>query len=333
MAEKKKTDNLNLVIEQIKKQTKDPNAIMRLGDGKKLIKNIDVISTGSISLNTALGIGGLPKGRIVEIYGPESSGKTTLTLHAIAEAQKSKGTAAFIDVEHALDPKYAKNLGVDINNLLISQPDDGEQALEIAEALIKSGELDILIIDSVAALVPKAELDGEMGDSHMGLHARLMSQAMRKLTAIVSKSKTCVIFINQIRHKIGIMFGNPEVTTGGNALKFYSSLRLEIRRKGQLKDGERVIGNRTIVKVAKNKLAPPFTKVEFDILYGQGISYEGDLIENALNGDIFLQSGSWFSYENEKIAQGRENLRLLLRENIKLRKSVESKVKSYLGIK
>ena len=333
MAEKKKTDNLNLVIEQIKKQTKDPNAIMRLGDGKKLIKNIDVISTGSISLNTALGIGGLPKGRIVEIYGPESSGKTTLTLHAIAEAQKSKGTAAFIDVEHALDPLYAKNLGVDINNLLISQPDDGEQALEIAEALIKSGELDILIIDSVAALVPKAELDGEMGDSHMGLHARLMSQAMRKLTAIVSKSKTCVIFINQIRHKIGIMFGNPEVTTGGNALKFYSSLRLEIRRKGQLKDGERIIGNRTIVKVAKNKLAPPFTKVEFDILYGQGISYEGDLIENALNGDIFLQSGSWFSYENEKIAQGRENLRLLLRENIKLRKSVESKVKSFLGIK
>jgi recombination protein RecA len=332
MSGKNKSYNLNLVIEQIKKQTKDPNAIMRLGDGKKLIKNIDVISTGSISLNTALGIGGLPKGRIVEIYGPESSGKTTLTLHAIAEAQKNKGTAAFIDVEHALDPKYAKNLGVDVNNLLISQPDDGEQALEIAEALIKSGELDILIIDSVAALVPKAELDGEMGDSHMGLHARLMSQAMRKLTAIVSKSKTCVIFINQIRHKIGIMFGNPETTTGGNALKFYSSLRLEIRRKGQLKDGERVIGNRTIVKVAKNKLAPPFTKVEFDILYGRGISYEGDLIENALNGDILLQSGSWFSYENEKIAQGRENLRLLLRENDKLRKSVESKVKAYLGI-
>ena len=332
MSGKNKSDNLNLVIEQIKKQTKDPNAIMRLGDGKKLIKNIDVISTGSISLNTALGIGGLPKGRIVEIYGPESSGKTTLTLHAIAEAQKNKGTAAFIDVEHALDPNYAKNLGVDINNLLISQPDAGEQALEIAEALIKSGELDILIIDSVAALVPKAELDGEMGDSHMGLHARLMSQAMRKLTAIVSKSKTCVIFINQIRHKIGIMFGNPETTTGGNALKFYSSLRLEIRRKGQLKDGERVIGNRTIVKVAKNKLAPPFTKVEFDILYGMGISYEGDLIENALNGDILLQSGSWFSYENEKIAQGRENLRLLLRENDKLRKSVESKVKAYLGI-
>ncbi|MAV92743.1 MAG: recombinase RecA [Candidatus Marinimicrobia bacterium] len=332
MAEKKKTDNLNLVIEQIKKQTKDPNAIMRLGDSKKNIKNIEVISTGSISLNTALGIGGLPKGRIVEIYGPESSGKTTLTLHCIAEAQKNKGTAAFIDVEHALDPTYAKNLGVDTNNLLISQPDDGEQALEIAETLIRSGELDILVIDSVAALVPKAELDGEMGDSHMGLHARLMSQAMRKLTGIVSKSKTCVIFINQIRHKIGIMFGSPETTTGGNALKFYSSLRLEIRRKGQLKDGERVIGNRTIVKVAKNKLAPPFTKVEFDIIYGLGISYEGDLIENALSGDILVQSGSWFSYENEKVAQGRENLRLLLKENKTLRKSIESKVKKYLGI-
>jgi len=327
-----KKNNLNLVIEQIKKQTKDPNAIMRLGDGKKLIKNVEVISSGSISLNTALGIGGLPKGRIVEIYGPESSGKTTLTLHVIAEAQKTKGTAAFIDVEHALDPAYAKNLGVDINNLLISQPDDGEQALEIAEALIRSGELDVLVIDSVAALVPKAELDGEMGDSHMGLHARLMSQAMRKLTAIVSKSKTCVIFINQIRHKIGIMFGNPETTTGGNALKFYSSLRLEIRRRGQIKDGERVIGNRTVVKVAKNKLAPPFTKVEFDILYGQGISYEGDLIENALSGDILLQSGSWFSYDNEKIAQGRENLRLLLKENKKLRSSIEKKVKLFLDI-
>ena len=332
MADKKKNDNLNLVIEQIKKQTKDPNAIMRLGDSKKNIKNIDVISTGSISLNTALGIGGLPKGRIVEIYGPESSGKTTLTLHCIAEAQKNKGTAAFIDVEHALDPAYAKNLGVDTNNLLISQPDDGEQALEIAETLIRSGELDILVIDSVAALVPKAELDGEMGDSHMGLHARLMSQAMRKLTGIVSKSKTCVVFINQIRHKIGIMFGSPETTTGGNALKFYSSLRLEIRRKAQIKDGERVVGNRTIVKVAKNKLAPPFTKVEFDIIYGFGISYEGDLIENALLGDILLQSGSWFSYDNEKIAQGRENLRLLLKENLTLRKSIESKVKKYLGI-
>tara|TARA_B100001750_G_C15384939_1_gene534392 strand:- start:43 stop:1038 length:996 start_codon:yes stop_codon:yes gene_type:complete len=326
-----KNKSLDLVIEKIKKQTKDPNAIMRLGDKKALDKNIEVISTGSLSLDTAIGIGGVPKGRIVEIYGPESSGKTTLTLHIVAEAQKNGGTAAFIDVEHALDPMYAKNLGVDTDNLYLSQPDDGEQALEITEALIKSGELDVVVIDSVAALVPKAELEGLMGDSHMGLQARLMSQAMRKLTGIVSKSKTCVIFINQIRHKIGIMFGNPETTTGGNALKFYSSLRLEIRRRSQIKDGERVIGNRTIVKVAKNKLAPPFTKVEFDILYGFGISYEGDLIENALKGDILNQAGSWFSYENEKIAQGRENLRVILRENEKLRTSLEEKVRLYLG--
>ena len=301
-----KSKNLDLVIEKIKKQTKDPNAIMKLGDRKKINKNIEVISTGSLALDTALGIGGVPKGRIVEIYGPESSGKTTLTLHIIAESQKTGGTAAFIDVEHALDPVYAKNLGVDTNNLYLSQPDDGEQALEITEALIKSGELDVIIIDSVAALVPKAELDGLMGDSHMGLHARLMSQAMRKLTGIVSKSNTCVIFINQIRHKIGVMFGSPETTTGGNALKFYSSLRLEIRRRSQLKDGDTVVGNRTVVKVSKNKLAPPFTKVEFDILYGQGISYEGDLIEHAINGDIIIQSGSWFSYKNDKIAQDKK---------------------------
>ena len=329
-SESKKSKALELAISQIDRQF-GKGSIMRLGE-EHVPSNENSVSTGCLSLDVALGVGGVPKGRIIEIYGPESSGKTTLTLHVIAEAQKTKGTAAFIDVEHALDPAYAKNLGVDINNLLISQPDDGEQALEIAEALIRSGELDVLVIDSVAALVPKAELDGEMGDSHMGLHARLMSQAMRKLTAIVSKSKTCVIFINQIRHKIGIMFGNPETTTGGNALKFYSSLRLEIRRKGQIKDGERVIGNRTIVKVAKNKLAPPFTKVEFDILYGQGISYEGDLIENALNGDILLQSGSWFSYDNEKVAQGRENLRLLLKENKTLRKSIEDKVKLFLDI-
>ena len=326
-----KNKSLDLVIEKIKKQTKDPNAIMRLGDKKALDKNIEVISTGSLSLDTAIGIGGVPKGRIVEIYGPESSGKTTLTLHIVAEAQKTGGTAAFIDVEHALDPTYAKNLGVDTDNLYLSQPDDGEQALEITEALIKSGELDVIVVDSVAALVPKAELEGLMGDSHMGLQARLMSQAMRKLTGIVSKSKTCVIFINQIRHKIGIMFGNPETTTGGNALKFYSSLRLEIRRRSQIKDGERVIGNRTVVKVAKNKLAPPFTKVEFDILYGLGISYEGDLIENAIKGDILNQAGSWFSYENEKVAQGRENLRTILRENDKLRNSLEEKVRLYLG--
>ena len=323
--------NLDLVIEKIKKQTKDPNAIMRLGDTKKLNQNIDVISTGSLSLDTATGIGGVPKGRIVEIYGPESSGKTTLTLHIIAESQKKGGTAAFIDVEHALDPVYAKKLGVDTSNLYLSQPDDGEQALEITEALIKSGELDVIVIDSVAALVPKAELDGLMGDSHMGLHARLMSQAMRKLTGIVSKSKTCVIFINQIRHKIGIMFGNPETTTGGNALKFYSSLRLEIRRRAQIKDGENIIGNRTVVKVAKNKLAPPFTKVEFDILYGKGISYEGDLIETAIKGDIITQAGSWFSYKNEKIAQGRENLRKLLKEDNKMRENIEKGVKLFLG--
>tara|TARA_B100000029_G_scaffold511995_2_gene607446 strand:+ start:943 stop:1947 length:1005 start_codon:yes stop_codon:yes gene_type:complete len=331
MGKKNKIKSLDLVIEQIKKQTKDPNAIMRLGEKNNMIKDIEVIPTGSISLDTATGIGGVPKGRIVEIYGPESSGKTTLTLHIIAEAQKNNGSAAFIDVEHALDPIYAKNLGVDVNSLLISQPDDGEQALEIAEALIRSGELDVLIIDSVAALVPKAELEGLMGDSHMGLQARLMSQAMRKLTSIVSKSKTCVIFINQIRHKIGIMFGNPETTTGGNALKFYSSLRLEIRRKAQIKDGDRVIGNRTVVKVAKNKLAPPFTKVEFDIMYGQGISHEGDVIEKAIDGGIISQSGSWFSFNEEKIAQGKENLRSILKENKELKDAIEVKVRSYLG--
>tara|TARA_Y100000996_G_scaffold371027_1_gene319037 strand:+ start:1085 stop:2089 length:1005 start_codon:yes stop_codon:yes gene_type:complete len=331
MSKKSKEKSLDIVIEQIKKQTKDPNAIMRLGERKNINKDIKVIPTGSISLDTATGIGGVPKGRIVEIYGPESSGKTTLTLHIVAEAQKAGGSAAFIDVEHALDPVYAKNLGVNVNDLLISQPDDGEQALEIAEALIRSGELDVLIVDSVAALVPKAELEGLMGDSHMGLQARLMSQAMRKLTGIVSKSNTSVIFINQIRHKIGVMFGSPETTTGGNALKFYSSLRLEIRRKAQLKDGDRVIGNRTVVKVAKNKLAPPFTKVEFDILYGQGISYEGDIIEKAIDGGIINQAGSWFSFNDEKIAQGRENLRTLLRENSDLKTSIESKVRSYLG--
>ena len=331
MGKIKDKKSLDLVIEQIKKQTKDPNAIMRLGDKKNIDKDIKVIPTGSISLDTATGIGGVPKGRIVEIFGPESSGKTTLTLHIIAEAQKGGGSAAFIDVEHALDPLYAKNVGVDTNSLLISQPDDGEQALEITEALIRSGELDILVVDSVAALVPKAELDGLMGDSHMGLQARLMSQAMRKLTGIVSKSKTCVIFINQIRHKIGGMFGSPETTTGGNALKFYSSLRLEIRRKAQIKDGDRVVGNRTVVKVAKNKLAPPFTKVEFDILYGQGISYEGDIIEKAIDGGIINQAGSWFSFNDEKIAQGRENLRALLKENVDLKNTIEEKVRAYLG--
>ncbi len=329
---KTKNNDLDQVIEEIKKKTKDPNAIMRLGDGKKKIKDIETISTGSLSLDIATGIGGVPKGRIVEIYGPESSGKTTLTLHIIAEAQKSGGNAAFIDVEHALDPLYADKIGVDVKNLLISQPDDGEQALEITESLIKSCQLDVLVIDSVAALVPRAEIEGTMGDSHMGLQARLMSQAMRKLTGIVSKSKTCVIFINQIRHKIGIMFGNPETTTGGNALKFYSSLRLEIRRRSQLKDGDSIIGNRTSVKVAKNKLAPPFQKVEFDILYGQGISYEGDLIDKAVEAGIIIQSGSWFSYKEDKISQGKENLRQKLKEDSKLKKNIQSDVKGYLGL-
>ncbi len=300
---KKKNVNLDQIIKDINNKVKDDTAIMRLGDSKKKLKDIETISTGSLSLDVATGIGGVPKGRIVEIYGPESSGKTTLTLHIIAEAQKSGGNAAFIDVEHALDPLYAEKIGVDTNNLLIS-----------------------------AALVPRAEIEGTMGDSHMGLQARLMSQAMRKLTGIVNKSKTCVIFINQIRHKIGIMFGNPETTTGGNALKFYSSLRLEIRRRSQLKDGDSIVGNRTIVKVAKNKLAPPFQKVEFDILYGQGISYEGDLIDKAIESGAIIQSGSWFSYKEDKIAQGKENLRQKLKEDDKLKKSIQSDVKGYLGL-
>ena len=329
---KKKNVNLDQIIKDINNKVKDDTAIMRLGDGKKKLKDIETVSTGSLSLDVATGIGGVPKGRIVEIYGPESSGKTTLTLHIIAEAQKSGGNAAFIDVEHALDPLYADKIGVDTKNLLISQPDDGEQALEIAESLIKSCQLDVLVVDSVAALVPRAEIEGTMGDSHMGLQARLMSQAMRKLTGIVNKSKTCVIFINQIRHKIGIMFGNPETTTGGNALKFYSSLRLEIRRRSQLKDGDRIVGNRTVVKVAKNKLAPPFQKVEFDILYGQGISYEGDLIDKAVEAGAIIQSGSWFSYKEDKIAQGKENLRQKLKEDDKLKRSIESDVKGYLGL-
>ena len=327
-----KDKELDQVIEKIKKQTKDPNAIMRLGDGKKKMKDIEVISTGSLGLNTATGIGGVPKGRIIEVYGPESSGKTTLTLHIIAEAQKSGGNAAFIDVEHALDPIYAEKIGVDIQNLLISQPDNGEQALEITESLIRSCKLDVLVIDSVAALVPRAEIEGTMGDSHMGLQARLMSQAMRKLTGIVSKSKTCVIFINQIRYQIGIVFGNPETTTGGNALKFYASLRLEIRRKSQIKDGDSIVGNRTVVKVAKNKLAPPFQKVEFDILYGQGISYEGDLIEKGIEANILIQAGSWFSYKENKIAQGKENLRQKLKDDKKLRAEIENAIKGYLGL-
>ena len=329
---KVKVKDLDKLIEEVKIKTKDPDSIMRLGGNKNKIKSIDVIPTGSLMLDTAIGIGGVPKGRIVEIYGPESSGKTTLTLHVVAESQKAGGSAAFIDVEHALDPLYAKNIGVDTDNLLISQPDNGEQALEIVEALVKSCQLDVIVVDSVAALVPKAELEGLMGDSHMGLQARLMSQAMRKLTGLVNKSKTCVIFINQIRHKIGVMFGNPETTTGGNALKFYSSLRLEIRRKSQLKDGDRVVGNRTYVKVMKNKLAPPFKRVEFDILYGQGISYEGDLIEQGLESGVLVQSGSWFSYNGDKVAQGKENFRMKLKEDAELKEKIENDVRGSLGV-
>ena len=329
---KVKVKDLDKLIEEVKIKTKDPDSIMRLGGNKNKIKSIDVIPTGSLMLDTAIGIGGVPKGRIVEIYGPESSGKTTLTLHVVAESQKAGGSAAFIDVEHALDPLYAKNIGVDTDNLLISQPDNGEQALEIVEALVKSCQLDVIVVDSVAALVPKAELEGLMGDSHMGLQARLMSQAMRKLTGLVNKSKTCVIFINQIRHKIGVMFGNPETTTGGNALKFYSSLRLEIRRKSQLKDGDRVVGNRTYVKVMKNKLAPPFKRVEFDILYGQGISYEGDLIEQGLESGVLVQSGSWFSYNGDKVAQGKENFRIKLKEDTELKEKIENDVRGSLGV-
>ena len=329
---KVKVKDLDKLIEEVKIKTKDPDSIMRLGGNKNKIKSIDVIPTGSLMLDTAIGIGGVPKGRIVEIYGPESSGKTTLTLHVVAESQKAGGSAAFIDVEHALDPLYAKNIGVDTDNLLISQPDNGEQALEIVEALVKSCQLDVIVVDSVAALVPKAELEGLMGDSHMGLQARLMSQAMRKLTGLVNKSKTCVIFINQIRHKIGVMFGNPETTTGGNALKFYSSLRLEIRRKSQLKDGDRIVGNRTYVKVMKNKLAPPFKRVEFDILYGQGISYEGDLIEQGLESGILVQSGSWFSYNGDKVAQGKENFRMKLKEDAELKEKIENDVRGSLGV-
>ena len=325
--EKEKT--LDLAISQIKKQF-GQGSIMRMGE--ESIVKIECISTGSISLNAALGIGGIPRGRITEIYGPESSGKTTLTLHIIAEAQKTGGFAAFIDAEHAMDPEYAKKLGVDTNNLLVSQPDTGEQALDITETLVRSGALDVIVIDSVAALVPKAELDGDMGDSHMGLQARLMSQALRKLTGSVSKSRTSVIFINQIRHKIGVMFGSPETTTGGNALKFYASIRLDIRRIGQIKEGDQVVGNRTRVKVVKNKVAPPFKNTEFDIMYGEGISYEGDLLDLAVQADIVNKMGAWYSYNKEKIGQGRENAKRYLQDNENVRNEIETGVKAFLGM-
>jgi recombination protein RecA len=304
---------------------------LRLG-AKEAIVPVSVISSGSISVDYALGVGGFPRGRICEIFGPESSGKTTIALQVIAEAQKTGGMAAFIDVEHALDPIYAKQLGVDTDNLLVSQPDYAEQALEITSALISSGSIDVLVVDSVAALVPKAELDGEMGDSHMGVHARLMSQAMRKLTGIVSKSNTCLIFINQIREKIGVMFGNPETTTGGRALKFYSSVRIDIRRIAAIKDGDAVTGNRTKVKVVKNKVAPPFREAEFDIIYGEGVSREGDLLDLGVTHNIIEKSGSWFSYKGERVGQGRENVRQFLKDNPDIRVKIDVELRKSLGL-
>ena len=304
-------------------------SIMRLGQSTNI--DIEAISTGSLGIDIALGIGGLPKGRIVEIYGPESSGKTTLALSVIAQAQKKGGTCAFIDAEHALDPSYAKKIGVDIENLLISQPDAGEQALEIADTLVRSGAIDVLVVDSVAALVPKAELEGEMGDSHMGLQARLMSQALRKLTSTVSRSNTLIIFINQIRMKIGVMFGNPETTTGGNALKFYASVRMDIRRIGAIKDKDDVIGSQTRVKIVKNKVAPPFKTVDFDIMYGEGISKTGELIDLGVKAGIVEKSGAWFSYKGEKLGQGRENAKLFLKENPSVAEEIESKIRADAG--
>jgi recombination protein RecA len=307
-------------------------SIMRLGNEEAMVKDVEAISTGSTSLDIALGVGGLPRGRIIEIYGPESSGKTTLALHAVAEAQKKGGIAAFIDAEHALDVGYARKLGVRTDDLLISQPDTGEQALEITETLVRSGAIDVLVIDSVAALVPRAELEGEMGDAHMGVQARLMSQALRKLTGTISKSSTIVIFINQIRMKIGVMFGNPETTTGGNALKFYATQRLDIRRIGAIKDGEQVIGNRTRVKVVKNKVAPPFKEVEFDIMYGVGISKEGDLLDLASNENIVEKSGAWFSFDGERIGQGREQAKTFLREHPQVLQKIEGLVLEKFGV-
>jgi recombination protein RecA len=330
MDEKERSRALDLALSQIEKQF-GKGSILRLGS-KDAIVPVSVISTGSISLDAALGVGGFPRGRINEIFGPESSGKTTIALQVIAEAQKKGGMAAFIDVEHALDPIYARKLGVDIDNLLVSQPDYGEQALEITGALITSGQIDVLVVDSVAALVPKAELEGEMGDSHMGVQARLMSQALRKLTGVVSKSRTCLIFINQIREKIGVMFGNPETTTGGRALKFYSSVRLDIRRIAAIKDGEAVVGNRTKVKVVKNKVASPFREAEFDIVYGEGISKEGDLIDLGVAQNLVEKSGSWFSYKGDRIGQGRENARQFLKDNPDIRQSLDSELRKILGL-
>src|SRR5579885_727594 len=325
-----RTRAVELALSQIEKQF-GKGSIMRLGS-KEAVAPVSTISTGSISFDAALGVGGVPRGRVIEIFGPESSGKTTITLQIIAEAQKQGGMAAFVDAEHALDPVYAKKLGVDVDNLLVSQPDYGEQALEITEALVRSGAIDVLVVDSVAALVPKAELDGEMGDSHVGLQARLMSQALRKLTGTVSKSRTCLIFINQIREKIGVMFGNPETTTGGRALKFYSSVRIDIRRIAAIKDGDQVVGSRTRVKVVKNKVASPFREAEFDIVYGEGISREGDLIDLGVAQNVIEKSGAWFSYKGERIGQGRENARQFLKDNADIRQNIEGELRRALGL-
>ena len=327
MAQEDKLKALDAAISQIEKQY-GKGSVMKLGETSSHMK-VETVPTGSISLDIALGQGGLPKGRIIEIYGPESSGKTTVALHAVAEVQKAGGIAGFIDAEHALDPVYAKNIGVDIDNLYISQPDNGEQAMEITETMVRSGAIDIVIVDSVAALVPKAEIDGEMGDSHVGLQARLMSQALRKLTAIVSKSNCIVIFINQLREKIGVMFGNPETTTGGRALKFYASVRLDVRRIEAIKQQGEVVGNRTRIKVVKNKIAPPFKEAEFDIMFGQGISREGDILDNAANLNIVNKSGAWYAYEGEKIGQGRENAKTFLKEHPEICQEIETKVRAH----
>ena len=329
-AETKKTKALELAISQIGRQF-GKGSILKLGeDHVPTVENS--VSTGCLSLDVALGVGGVPRGRIIEVYGPESSGKTTLALHIVAEAQKAGGYAAYIDAEHAVDPEYSKNLGVNTEELLISQPDTGEQALEICETLVRSGAVDVIVIDAVAALVPRAELEGDMGDTHVGLQARLMSQALRKLTGTVSRSNTTVIFINQIREKIGVMFGNPETTPGGRALKFYSSIRMEIRRITSLKDGGEMVGSRVRVKVVKNKVAPPFKQTEFDIMYGQGISYEGDVLDLAVSGDIVEKTGAWYSFEDTKIGQGRENSKTYLKENIEVLDLITKKVMSFMGL-
>ena len=330
MANEEKIKALDAALAQIEKQF-GKGSVMKLGDSSANM-NIDVVPTGSLSLDLALGLGGMPRGRIVEIYGPESSGKTTVALHVVAEVQKQGGIAGFIDAEHALDPVYAKNIGVDIDNLYISQPDNGEQALEITETMVRSGAVDVIIVDSVAALVPKAEIDGEMGDQQVGLHARLMSKALRKLTGIISKSNCVVIFINQLREKVGVMFGNPETTTGGRALKFYASVRLDVRRIETLKLGGEVVGNRTRVKIVKNKVAPPFKEAEFDIMFGKGISREGDILDLAVQHDIINKSGAWFSYNGDKIGQGRENTKQYLAEHPDFMAEVEAQVREKCGI-